>query len=327
MNIMNSAIATPTAASDKPYPGLFELSLTAGAVKEATVGISSGDLWKVSLDDFVILDEFNARDRNDELTARIRGIADSIKANGYLPSKAISVYVAKVDGKSVLVVYDGHCRLAAAKLARSEGADIQSLPAVTAPKGTSMEDLTVGLVTTNSGDKLKPNEVASVCKRLINFGMESPEIAKRLGFTRIYVESLLDLAAAPREIRAMVSAGVVSATLAIATVKKHGAIAKEVLQAAEQTVKAAGKVKVTNKTVSSAPKAGQKPAHDEQAEKDDKRPSQIATQLESGIKWLSRYADAGHASAATLTALIGFLSHLTGTPSPEIRMALAKPAK
>ena len=51
-----------------------------------------------------------------------------------------------------------------------------------------------------------------MCKRLINFGMETPEIAKRLRFTKTYVESLLKLAAAPREIRNMVATGVVAAT-------------------------------------------------------------------------------------------------------------------
>ena len=68
------------------------------------------------------------------------------------------MYVALIDGKSVLVLYDGHRRLAAAKLARSEGAEINFVPAVTAPKGTSMEDLTVALVVANNGEQPSPTK-------------------------------------------------------------------------------------------------------------------------------------------------------------------------
>lgn len=244
--------------------GSFMLELTAGAVKEAMQGTTSSDLWKIDIDAVVVIDEFNARHKDELYDRKVREIADSIKANGYYQSKPIAVFVAKIDGKSVNVLYDGHRRLAGAKLARSEGAQLITLPAVTAPKGTSMEDLTIALVTNNNGEALKPHEVAIVCKRLVGFGMEIGDIAKRLNFTKTYVESLLQLMAAPKAIRDMVKAETVSATLAIETIKQHGVGAAAVLQQASADALAAGKTRVTKKTLAPAKaKAGKRDLLDE----------------------------------------------------------------
>lgn len=231
----------------------FTLELAPGAIKEAMQGSKSSDLWKVAIGDIVVIEGFNARVKNDEYHAKVREIADSIKANGFYQDKPLAVYVRRVNGVSQICVTDGHTRLDAAKLAISEGAEITHLPVVTKPNGTSMEDLTVALVTSNSGRSLTPYEVAVVCKRLIGFGMTESEIANRLSVSETQIKNYLLLTASPKLIRDLVSNGKVSATLAIDTVKKHGVGASKVLSEAVTGAEAFGKSRVTKKLV--APKA------------------------------------------------------------------------
>jgi ParB family transcriptional regulator, chromosome partitioning protein len=286
--------------------GSFVLELTAGAVKEAMQGTTSSDLWKINIDDIVVIDEFNVRDKDDSYDLQVREIADSIKVNGYYQSKPLALFVAKIDGKSVNVLYDGHRRLAGAKLARSEGAQIITLPAVTAPKGTSMEDLTIALVTNNNGQALKPHELAIVCKRLIGFGMEIKDIAKRLNFTKTYVESLLQLMAAPKVIRDMVKDDKVSASLAIETIKQHGAGAAAVLQQGQATAVAAGKTRVTKKTLA--------PEKVKTAKRD---------LLDEGIKWVAQHQPKGEYRqfAELLALLCGVTAIEVCTKIGELRLA------
>lgn len=213
----------------------FNIELVAGNVKAAMkdAGASSSDLWKVEPSQLRILPDFNCRVQNDAYTARVRKIADSIKANGYYPDKPLSGFVAKEDGADVIYVTGGHRRHAAVHLAIEEGAEIATVPVIVKAKGTSMEDLTVDLIVGNDGEPLSTYEQAVVCKRLVGFGWDSKEIARRVGYASAqYVDGLLSLAAAPVAVRKMVMEEVVSATTAIEAIKKHGNKAQEVLLAA-----------------------------------------------------------------------------------------------
>lgn len=219
----------------------FDASLTAGNVKAAMkdAGAVSADLWQVAPDRLRVLEGFNARIKNDAYTARVRWIADSIKANGYYKDKPLSGFVAREDGDDVIYVTGGHRRHEAVHLAISEGVDVPHVPVVIKPKGTGMEDLTVDLIVGNEGEPLTTYEQAVVCKRLAAFGWDSKEIARRVGYsTAQYVDGLLALAGAPLPIRKMVMESVISATAAIEAIKKHGDKATDVLLAA--VVKAGG---------------------------------------------------------------------------------------
>ena len=239
--------------SDPKSTDTFTLELVPGAIKEAMHGSKSSDLWKVAIDDFVVIEGFNARTKDDEYHATVREYADSMKANGVYQDKPLTVYVRRINGVSQICVIDGHRRLEGAKLAISEGYEITHFPAVTKPNGTSMEDLTISLVTSNTGRSLKPYEVAVVCKRLIGLGMTESEIANRLSVSETQINNYLLLTASPKLIRDLVSNGKVSATLAIDTVKKHGVGASKVLSEAVSEAEASGKSRVTQKLV--APKA------------------------------------------------------------------------
>lgn len=240
----------------------FTRELTPGNTKAAmkAVGAASSDLWKVAPGQLRTLEGFNARIKNDAYTARVRWIADSIKANGFYPDKPLTGFVALEDGQEVIYVTGGHRRHEGVLLAIEEGADVPTVPVVIKPRGTSMEDLTVDLVVGNEGEPLTTYEQAVVCKRLASFGWESKEIARRLGYsTAQYVDGLLSLASASLAVRRMVMESVISATVAIDAIKKHGDKAADVLLAA--MVKSGGRV-----TAKHMPDADFKKAVKKQAE-------------------------------------------------------------
>ncbi|MCP3017469.1 ParB/RepB/Spo0J family partition protein [Cupriavidus basilensis] len=236
----------------------FNQEIIAGNVKAAMkeAGASSGDLWRVQRDQIKVLPNFNVRIRNEEHRAQVRLLADSMLANGYHQDKPLAGYVAVEDGANVIYVTDGHTRLEAVDLANSEGAEINILPVVTKPKGTTLEDITVALVTSNAGRHLQPIEVGEVCKRLVGYGLDEPAIAKRLGLTTPYVGELLTLAGASNRIRKLVAEGKVSSTLAMATMKKHPEQAAEKLEQAVAKAAGEGKDRATAKHL---PKAEPKP--------------------------------------------------------------------
>lgn len=228
----------------------FDRTLAQGNVKAAMreVSASKRDLWQVDPKDIRVIDGFNVRVKNAEYDAHIRSLADSIKLDGFYQDKPLGGYVALEGGKQIIYLHDGHCRLEAVLLAIDEGADVQRVPMVVSPAGTSMEDLVVSLVRSNSGKPLSTYETAIVCKRLSRYGWTSTEIARRLGFSsQQYVDSLLLLAAAPIQIRDMVCNGVVSASMAIDALQKQGDKAVDVLIRARDRAKGAGKNRVTAK--------------------------------------------------------------------------------
>ena len=225
----------------------FELDLTQGAVKEAAAGVKSRDLWQVPLEDLRVMEQFNARVPNSAHHAKIREIADSIKREGFHQHKPLAVYVARENGKSIFVVYGGHRRYAAALLAKSENAPIKTVPVITAPQGTTMEDLTAALYTDNTGVPLQPYEVGIVCKRLQNFGWSTDDIANKFHIGTDYVDDLLLLVGAPKAVRDMVLNEEISANLAIKKLRQHGENAREILQQTLRNAQAAGKTKATEK--------------------------------------------------------------------------------
>lgn len=233
----------------------MNIELSPGKAKEAMrdAGASSRDLYQVPIGELHIIEGFNVRTNGTEYREHIEGLAKSITENGFYQHKPLAGYVAVIDGKQTVCITDGHCRFQAAQEAIKQGAEIKSLPVVVSPKGTTMEDLTVALVTSNSGKPLTPYETGLVCKRLISFGWEEKEIAKRLGVAAQRVGDLLTLVAAPKSVRSLVMAGTVSASQAIDTIKKHGDKAPEKLAAGAEKAAASGKRKATRKHIDEKP--------------------------------------------------------------------------
>ncbi len=225
----------------KIIPTIFSQDFTPGNLKSAMAGAgaSSGDLWRVPVAQFYRVPGLNVRTKNDEYAAHVERLAKSMVEEGFYQDKPIAVFI---DDQGRVCVKDGYSRLDAVELAISMGAQITSLPAVTAPKGTTMTDIMVGLVKSNTGKPLLPIEVAVVCKRLTGWGWTAQAIGDRLDYTPAYVNDLLGLLEAPAALQGLVSAGKVSASTAIKAVKKDGAEqATETLLAASKAAKG-GKV-------------------------------------------------------------------------------------
>lgn len=226
----------------------FDKELHQGNVKDAMKGVRSRDLWQVEVDKICVLPNFNVRQKNKEYYDHIRYLADSMKRVGFYQHEPLAGYIALENGKQVIYVHDGHCRLEAVKIAIQEGAEIERLPMVVSPSGTSRVDLTVSLIRSNSGKPLSVYETAIVCKRLTGFGWDAAEIAEKVGFQTVqYVEDMLMLVGAPLEIQRLVADNQTSASHAIETIKKYGEKALAVLQDGLAKATAQGKTRVTGR--------------------------------------------------------------------------------
>lgn len=231
-----------------------QLEFTAGIVKAAMTAAdaSKRDIWYVPRKNLIIEPGFNVRDEDEEYQAHRLTIGEAIHADGYDAAKPLTVFIRKgPNGEDEIVVIDGHTRVWGVDYANSKGSEIEMIPCIPTPKGTSMIDLNARLINANKpGRGLKPNEAAKVIKRMMGWNMTEAEVADKLKITLATVKNALTLAEAPAAVRAMVAEGTVSATQAIATVKAEGgAAAVETLGKAVESAKAAGKKKATKKTV------------------------------------------------------------------------------
>lgn len=286
--------------------------LVAGNVKEATQGMKSNDLWQVPVEELHLMEGFNVRVHDADYEAHIEYLTQSILANGYMRDKPMSGYIANVEGQSRILITDGHSRYEALKRAIERGAQISTIPVVTKPRGTTMEDLTVALVTANSGRPLTPFETGTVIKRLISFGWPEKQVAEKLGITMQYVSDLLTLQEAPKLVRDLVAKGEVSPTMAIATVKKHGNEAGKVLREAVETAKSLGKAKASAKHVKKDWKTECK---------------KYGTDLYEALMWVKDDAGFAKLTADTQEVVNRIISMLPPEPEKKPESALDKEEK
>jgi ParB-like chromosome segregation protein Spo0J len=241
-----------------PVTAFDEMSL--GSIKGMAkdTGAKSADLWMIPYAELKIAPGFNIR---DEDPAHIDWLADQMVARGYDKTRPMTGYVVKSEDGTTNQVYitDGHRRHKAVAKAIEKGAAIELVPVIIHPSGTSSEDLTLSLHNANSGKPLNPNELARLCQRLQSYGHDEKTIAAKLGYTVPYVKNLFTLLSAPKAVREMVASGKVSATLAVATVKKSGKDAAKILKDGMVAAEAKGKKKVTGKSLAPAAKKPKAP--------------------------------------------------------------------
>lgn len=226
----------------------FDFPVVAGRSKqylEKELHAGRNDLYMVPVGDIEVLPNFNPRVRNEAFEEHVENLVALITANGFKRDKPLAAIVLLAEGQNKLFVYDGHCRLEATRRAISRGVQIEKLPVVVAPAGTTLEDLTASLVTSGFGKALTPFETGIVCKRLLGYGWTVAQIAEKFNFTTTYIEQLLTIMGAPLEVREMIQSGAVSVAVAGQALREHGDKVVQVLKGAEQTAKAAGKKRVT----------------------------------------------------------------------------------
>ncbi|QRD62668.1 hypothetical protein [Xanthomonas citri] len=222
----------------------FESSLIVGNVKVIkNANKRSDSMYFLPIDQIVIQDGYNVRVQNDSYEEHLRGIVSSMVAEGFHHDSPLSVYVAKIDGEDRAVLIRGHTRLRAVALANAQGAKIDAVPVVFKSKAISPTELDLDLIKSNNGRHLTPYENAVVIKRVMNQGMEVPEIAKASGYSVPYVETLLTLGSAPPKLARMVAYDEVSTALAVDLIRRHGPVAAQrmAIDAVERAKKAGHK--------------------------------------------------------------------------------------
>lgn len=150
------------------------------------------------------------------------------------------------------VLTDGESRLRATLRAiEVYGAEIVSIPVKTEDKGASEADRVMSQIVRNSGKPLTVFEQAKVFKRLVGFGWDVNDIARKAGCSSARVNQLLELIAAPEAIHKMVTEGRVSATLAWQAVKAASSDeeAVETLEKAVENANEQGRARATAKDV------------------------------------------------------------------------------
>lgn len=194
-----------------------------------TEGITKQTTFRVNPDLVKFEKEFNVRTADDTLDAHIERLYLAMKNGADIPALDVRVE----EGKIICV--DGHCRTTAGRRMKKEFPDF-TLQAREF-RGND-KDRVLHMLGTGSGQKaLTPLEQGIAFLRLIKFGMTSPQIAEKLGVSRVTVDNGLTLAEAPAEVQEMVRSGDVSSTTAREVVKQ-GTEAIEALKAAVATEKA-----------------------------------------------------------------------------------------
>jgi ParB family chromosome partitioning protein len=230
-------------AKSKPEPLAippmeFKTTFEPGTPEEAFKAISEareGTLMMIPIDDIHPVADYNIRIHTPDYEEHVERIKDSIAQNGFYRHMPLKVYPALENGQHLLYLAGGYTRFEAAKRAIAAGAKINRLPCVPTAKGTSMDDLLIGLDRDNDGRPLTPFERGLIVKRLQALDNDEAEIANKMGITKNYVNDLLMLMAAPKALHNMVTSGEVAAALAINLWKEHGSGKKAV-----EALKAAG---------------------------------------------------------------------------------------
>lgn len=202
------------------------------------------DLFMVPVEFIDIDPAFNPRDMTSADTISwVDELAGFIEAQGFDPDQPL---LGRLEGEKFIVTR-GHCRTTAVRKLIAAGADIKAIPCRLEIRGTSAFDR-LALSLTEPGKRLNAMETSGAIKRMLGFGHDENDIAKRLGRTRQWVMSALDLAGAPEPIKAAVNGGRMSATEAVRSVR-HDPDPVATLEAATVIAADRGSLKVRPKDI------------------------------------------------------------------------------
>jgi len=206
-------------------------------------GLTRGETFRIDPKLINIQKGFNLRTEGPDLDQHIEHLYLAMKAGAFIPPVDVQV----VNGK--VVARDGHCRQRAAIRLRKE------IPEYTLEcrqlRGNEV-DAVIHMLGTGTGSKpLTPLEQGRGFLRLIKMGLTSPQIAEKLGVSRVTVDNGLALAEAPVEVQEAIARGEVSSTAA-----------REALKGGQEGVKALISAVETEraKPVAPAPEKDGKPA-------------------------------------------------------------------
>lgn len=160
--------------------------------------------------------DWNSRDFSDPSNiAHVEDLAKSIAENGV--REPLKVFL---EG-DVPYVTNGECRLRAVMLCIDRGIDIKAVPVLAEDRLANEADRLFTQFISNSGKPFGPIENAKLFKRLLDMGWAQQDIAKRTGFSGGRVSQLLELLILPVVLQKFITEGKASATMVLATFKKH----------------------------------------------------------------------------------------------------------
>ena len=188
----------------------------------------------------------NARDMGSPQTIEhIEEICASILERGFLEARPLQIF----SDKEGVWVSAGHCRLRAAKMAISRGAQILSVPCLIEPKTTNDLSRQLDQIADNNGGlELTALEAGAAVKKALSIGWSIQKIAAHVGKSPSWVSQIVEFQSAPAEVHEIVKEGAISATLAARTIRERGNEegSRDIRQAV-QSAKANGKKKATAK--------------------------------------------------------------------------------
>lgn len=144
-------------------------------------------------------------------------------------------------------VVDGHCRLLGALRAiDTYKAELKTILVKSEDRTSNDADRIFSQIVRNCGKPFTQLEQAHVFKRLVDLGWTQQDIAKKAGLSSGRVSQILDLLTLPQGVKAMVTAGQVSPTMAVQTVKAAATptAAEAALKNGWATAQATGATKV-----------------------------------------------------------------------------------
>jgi len=196
------------------------------SIKDIAKGRS--DLYRVDPRDLKVKAGWNVR---DEESLDLEELMTSIKEVGVKQPLTVQVE----NGQPY--VTDGHRRYFATMKLIEQGVEIATVPVQTEDRYTNDADHVASMLVRNSGKPLTALEQARVFKRLMDYGLSQTEIAAKVGKSRQWIVNMLELNAAPEELKKLVKTGNVTATLAHKTLKQEGGekAAKTLKKAVEKT--------------------------------------------------------------------------------------------
>jgi ParB/RepB/Spo0J family partition protein len=184
------------------------------AIKDIANGRS--DLYRVDPAIIQMKNEWNSRDDNDPANAtHIEELAASIKEIGV--KKPLVCYMEN----EVVYVSDGHCRLKAVQALIKAGVEIKTVPVMVEDRHANEADRIFSQIVHNQGKPLTGIEQAKVFKRLIDLGWQQKDIALKAGLSGGRVSQLLELLKLPVVLQKFITDGRASASMVLATFKKH----------------------------------------------------------------------------------------------------------
>lgn len=191
---------------------------------------------------------FNLRnEKSPEVKEHIEQLYLAMKEGAFIPPIDVSVET------GTIICRDGYCRTMAGQRLEEE------MPEFTMEarqlRGNEVDAVIHMLGTGSGGLHLTPLEQGKGYLRLVKMGLPIPQIAAKLGVSRVTIDKGLLLAEAPVRVQKMVQSGKVSSTTAIDALKQgtEGVAALEKAvnehEVAKPTTKKGKKKKVTNKTL------------------------------------------------------------------------------